>query len=90
MLLKQLILDITFLIIFIKNPQLGKVKTRLAATVGNEKALEIYHILMTHTHQITHDLDVEKYLYYSDFVDKNDIWDEPGKDKKKVSVYPQA
>lgn len=63
------------LIIFIKNPQLGKVKTRLAATVGNEKALEIYHILMTHTHQITHDLDVEKYLYYSDFVDKNDIWE---------------
>lgn len=63
------------LIIFIKNPQLGKVKTRLAATVGNEKALEIYHILMAHTQQITHDLGVEKYLYYSDFVDINDIWE---------------
>jgi uncharacterized protein len=30
------------LIIFIKNPQKGKVKTRLARTVGDEKALEIY------------------------------------------------
>jgi uncharacterized protein len=62
------------LIIFIKNPQLGKVKTRLAATVGNEKALEIYHILMAHTQKITHRVNAEKYLYYSDFVDKNDIW----------------
>lgn len=62
------------LIIFIKNPQLGKVKTRLAATVGNEKALEIYQVLMSHTHKITSDLNIEKYLYYSDFIDNNDIW----------------
>lgn len=30
------------LIIFIKNPVLGKVKTRLAATVGDVKAFEVY------------------------------------------------
>lgn len=62
------------LIIFIKNPQLGKVKTRLAATVGNEKALEIYHILMQHTHVVVDALIADKYLYYSNFVDENDIW----------------
>ena len=62
------------LIIFIKNPQLGKVKTRLAATMGNQKALEIYYFLMAHTKKITQNLDAEKYLYYSDFVDENDIW----------------
>lgn len=62
------------LIIFIKNPQLGKVKTRLAATVGDEKALEIYHVLMAHTQKITHQLNAEKYLYYSSFIDNNDIW----------------
>ncbi len=62
------------LIVFIKNPQLGKVKTRLAATVGNEKALEIYHLLMAHTQKITNQIDTKKYLYYSDFVDNNDIW----------------
>jgi rSAM/selenodomain-associated transferase 1 len=62
------------LIIFIKNPQLGKVKTRLAATVGNEKALEIYSILMAHTQKVSKKVNVEKYLYYTDFVDTNDIW----------------
>jgi len=64
------------IIIFIKNPQLGKVKTRLAATVGNERALEIYHLLMQHTKAITKPLvNVNKYLFYSDFVDENDIWE---------------
>ncbi len=62
------------LIIFIKNPQLGKVKTRLAATLGNERALEIYHVLLKHTQAITHSLAAKKYLYYSAFVEKNDIW----------------
>ena len=28
-------------IIFVRNPELGKVKTRLAATVGDEEALNI-------------------------------------------------
>ncbi len=63
------------IIIFIKNPQLGKVKTRLAATVGNERALEIYHILMQHTKAVTNDLLAEKYLFYSTFVDEQDSWE---------------
>lgn len=63
------------IVIFIKNPELGKVKTRLAATLGNERALEIYHILMSHTEKVTNNLAAEKYLYYSDFIDENDIWD---------------
>ena len=71
------------IIIFIKNPALGKVKTRLAATVGNERALEIYHILMKHTQEITVDLAAEKYLFYSDFVDENDIW---ANDKYQKSI----
>ncbi len=63
------------IIVFIKNPQLGKVKTRLAATVGNEQALTIYHTLMQHTRAITGSLIAEKYLYYSDFIDYSDIWE---------------
>ncbi len=70
------------LIIFIKNPQLGKVKTRLAATMGNEKALEIYLALLAHTHTITQRLTIKKYLYYSDFVEKNDIWQNDIYEKK--------
>jgi hypothetical protein len=71
----QNFLKMDAIIIFIKNPQLGKVKTRLAATVGNVRALEIYHILMQHTNVITMTLtNVEKYLFYSDFIDNKDIW----------------
>ena len=50
------------LIIFIKNPELGKVKTRVAATVGNERALEIYHVLMQHTQKVSNRLTAQKYL----------------------------
>ena len=32
----------TAIIIFIKNPDLGRVKKRLAKTLGDEKALDIY------------------------------------------------
>ncbi|MBI3521458.1 MAG: glycosyltransferase, partial [Bacteroidetes bacterium] len=42
----------SLLMVFIKNPALGKVKTRLAKTVGDEKALHIYHILLDHTHKV--------------------------------------
>lgn len=71
----QNLLKMDAVIIFIKNPQFGKVKTRLAAIVGNERALEIYHLLMQHTNAITNSLtDFDKYLFYSDFVDEKDIW----------------
>jgi len=63
------------LIIFIKNPVLGKVKTRLAATVGDEKTLEIYRLLQAHTNKVTTPLIQDKWLFYSDEVETNDIWD---------------
>ena len=64
----------TGLIIFIKNPLIGKVKTRLAKTLGDEKALEIYQQLLLHTVQITKNINCDKFVYYSDFVDQNDSW----------------
>lgn len=64
------------IIIFIKNPILGKVKTRLAATVGDEKALEVYEQLLKHTRSTTQPLPIEKHLFYSDFVDEEDKWPE--------------
>jgi len=63
------------LIIFIKNPALGKVKTRLAATLGDEVALDIYHKLSARTREVVTDVDFPRYLYYSDFIDWNDDWD---------------
>jgi uncharacterized protein len=63
------------LIIFIKNPQLGKVKTRLARTMGDEKALEIYTELTHITRENAKILrGVKRHVFYSDFIDKTDDW----------------
>ncbi len=62
------------LIIFLRNPELGKVKTRLAQTVGDEKALAIFYRLLSHTRMITEDLPLDIDLYYSEFIDTEDQW----------------
>lgn len=63
------------IIIFIKNPALGKVKTRLAATIGDEAALAVYHKLSQRAREVALALDVPRHLFYSDFIDGNDAWD---------------
>jgi rSAM/selenodomain-associated transferase 1 len=62
------------LIVFIKNPILGKVKTRLAASLGDQKALRVYKKLLDHTLRITGNLEYDKIVYYSDFVPEQDEW----------------
>ncbi|MDA9554898.1 TIGR04282 family arsenosugar biosynthesis glycosyltransferase [Pelobium sp.] len=52
------------LIIFLKYPELGRSKTRLAATVGNENSLKVYIELLSYTNLITKELKCDKYLYY--------------------------
>jgi len=63
------------LLIFYRNPTSGKVKTRLARTVGDDKALYIYQQLATHTRHITENIDVQRAVYYSDHIERDDIWD---------------
>lgn len=63
------------LIIFVRNPVLGKVKTRIAATVGSEEALKIYKRLLEQTHSITQNLMIDKYIFYADFINHDDIWE---------------
>jgi rSAM/selenodomain-associated transferase 1 len=60
------------LILFVKNKELGKVKTRLAKTIGNEKALFIYKALLQHTCRVAGGVDALRKVYYSNFVDSND------------------
>ena len=64
------------LLIFTRNPELGKCKTRLAATVGDEAALHIYKFLLRHTAEITEKIKVDKFVYYSEGLHKEDIWDD--------------
>ncbi|WP_435254054.1 TIGR04282 family arsenosugar biosynthesis glycosyltransferase [Tenacibaculum sp. A30] len=63
------------LLIFTRNPDLGKVKTRLAKTIGDQAALDIYKFLLEHTKQVTQNLSCDKAVYYSVKVRENDIWD---------------
>ena len=62
------------LLIFVKNLVSGKVKTRLAVTIGNDGAMLVYKQLIQHTVSITQDLPFEKIVYYSDTIENQDLW----------------
>lgn len=62
------------LITFVRNPELGKVKTRIAKTAGDEKALAIYKALLQHTRKVVTEVDCSRYLFYSQAVKTDDEW----------------
>jgi rSAM/selenodomain-associated transferase 1 len=64
------------LVILIKNPILGKVKTRLALEIGEERALEIYRALLDITRKAAEGVDADRFLYYHEFIDEDDDWSE--------------
>lgn len=77
------------LLIFTRNPELGKVKSRLAKDVGAEAALEIYKFLLNHTKTITQNLEgVDKQVWYSENITEKDIWDANFFDKKEQLNHP--
>jgi uncharacterized protein len=66
------------LIIFVKNPIEGKVKTRLARVAGPARAVAVYRELLSYTRRTTDQLpetDLKRTVYYGDFVPENDLWD---------------
>ena len=68
-------MDTSDLIIFVKNPVAGKVKTRIADSLGKEKALEIYMHLLESTRAAATGTDCNRHIFYSDKIDM-DLWDE--------------
>ena len=52
-------------IVFVKNIKLGKVKTRLAKTIGNQGAFEVYSELVKITEKATTNLVANKHIYFS-------------------------
>jgi rSAM/selenodomain-associated transferase 1 len=60
-------------LIFQKNEVLGKVKTRLAAGVGEEQALEIYRQLLDKTYLALRDISFSITTYFSEFIPENPI-----------------
>lgn len=57
------------LLIFQKNAELGKVKTRLSAIIGEEEAMEVYLLLCNYTHAVAQQCEVGKKLYFSSFTE---------------------
>lgn len=58
-------------IVFVKNIKLGKVKTRLAKTIGDHGAFEVYKELVKITENATEALNYDKHIYFSDTVIDN-------------------
>lgn len=55
-------------IVFVKNIKLGKVKTRLAKTIGNQGAFDVYTELVSVTEQATQKLKADKRIYFSESI----------------------
>lgn len=70
------------LLIFIKNPELGNAKTRLAATIGDENALAVYKKLLAYTRKTVTPVEADKQLWYSRFIPKQDDWNKAIFDKR--------
>ncbi len=70
------------LLIFLKNNIPGKVKTRLAATVGNDEAAKVYTMLVQHTQLATLELKENKIIFYSDYMEQDDIWQNANYEKQ--------
>jgi rSAM/selenodomain-associated transferase 1 len=63
------------ILIFTRNPELGKVKTRLAASIGEQNALEIYVQLLEHTKIVALETPYDKQVLYSVEINHDDMWE---------------
>ena len=61
-------------IIFVKNSILGKVKTRLAKSIGNVGAFNIYSELVAITEKASTKINTDKHIYFSDVINPS-IWE---------------
>lgn len=71
------------LLIFVKKPEEGQVKTRLAESIGEKRALEVYHQLLIITKRETRGVPVNKQVWYTPEVMNDDIWNTAGFRKYK-------
>lgn len=61
---------------------MGKVKTRLAQDIGDEKALLVYEKLLNKTLEISLPLRCPKFVYYDEAINPHDLWNVAGYVKK--------
>lgn len=74
------------LIIFIKNPRPGKVKTRLAKDIGEPQALNVYIKLLDITRTVAQHTNASKFLFYDQHINQEDEWSDKNFIKRKQSA----
>jgi rSAM/selenodomain-associated transferase 1 len=62
------------ILIFVRPPEPGKVKTRLAAGIGAEKALQVYIFLLKHTARLVSSLGIPLFVFYAGDVVADDMF----------------
>lgn len=73
------------IIVFVKNPIPGKVKTRLAKTIGDKEALDVYLRLLEITKTEVLKVEASKEVWYAWEIGVDDIWGDV-RFNKKVQV----
>lgn len=66
------------LIIFVKHPVAGEVKTRLARDIGAERAVALYRELLNHTAQVVAATTADKVVFYGNAMPAEDLWQAAG------------
>lgn len=69
----------SLVIIFVKNSIPGTVKTRLARSIGNQNAFDVYNLLVDLTRKTVKSLDVDKQVYFSENIEEGQ-WNGFGKE----------
>jgi len=64
------------LLIFVRRPEAGKVKTRIARRAGEAAALWIYYQLLRHTRRVADGVHADRYVFYADTPPAQDVWQE--------------
>jgi len=64
------------LIIFVRNLEKGKVKQRLAKSIGDDRAIDVYGYLLEHTKDITISCKYNLFVFYSHYIHIADVFDD--------------
>lgn len=64
------------LIIFVRNQEKGKVKKRLAKSIGEDKALAVYKYLLEYTKDVSISCKCNLFVFYSSYIHINDVFDD--------------
>ena len=64
------------LIIFVRNTEKGKVKSRLAKDLGEDETLQVYKFLLQYTRDISLTCNCSHFVFYSSYVHVQDVFDD--------------